>query len=117
VSYRASIDIFIPNFFLVILLTILVSVAYHIVRDVCRESNRSKRYGPLACSTCVLPEPNPNVVDVEVGEGGFVKAAHSSVVEVINEDLNPYLKNMFETVLLNPGYLFDIITKHVFMFH
>jgi hypothetical protein len=32
----------------------------------------------------VLPEPNPNVVDVEVGEGGFVEAAHPSVVEVIN---------------------------------
>ncbi len=72
--------------FLVILLTILVSLAYHIVRDVCWELNRSKRYGQLACSTCVLPEPNPNVVDVEVGEGGFVEAAHPSVVEVINED-------------------------------
>ncbi len=68
-----------------ILLTLLVSLTYHVVRDVCRESNRSKRYGQLACSTCVLPEPNPNVVDVEVGEGGFVKAAHPSVVEVINE--------------------------------
>ncbi len=74
------------NFFLVILLTILVSLAYHIVRDVCWESNRNKRYGQLACSTCVLPETNPNVVDAEVGEGGFVEAAHSSVVEVINED-------------------------------
>jgi hypothetical protein len=72
--------------FLVILLTILVSLAYHIVRDVCWESNRSKRYGQLACSTCVLPDPNPNVVGVEVGEGGFVEAAHPSVVEVINED-------------------------------
>jgi hypothetical protein len=71
--------------FLVILLTILVSLAYHIVRDVCRESNRSKRYGQLACSTCVLPGPNPNVVDVEVGESGFVEAAHSSVVEVVSE--------------------------------
>ena len=86
-SCRALIDIFIPNFFLVILLTILVSFAYHVVRDVCRELNRSKRYGQLACSTCVLPEPNPNVVDVEVGEGGFVEAAHSSVVEVISEFL------------------------------
>ena len=84
-SCRALIDIFIPNFFLVILLTILVSFAYHVVRDVCRESNRSKRYGQLACSTCVLPEPSPNVVDVEVDEGGFVEAAHSSVVEVISE--------------------------------
>jgi hypothetical protein len=35
----------------------------------------------------VLPEPSPNVVDVEVGEGGFVEAAHSSVVEVISEFL------------------------------
>ncbi len=69
---------------LVILLTILVSLTYHVVRDVCRESNRSKRYGQLACSTCALPEPNPSVVDVEVGEGGFVEAAHSSVVEVIS---------------------------------
>ena len=102
---------FIPNFFLVILLTILVSFAYHVVRDVCRELNRSKRYGQLACSTCVLPEPNPNVVDVEAGEGGFVEAAHSSVVEVINEDFIQYLKRMFETVLVNSGYLFDIITK------
>jgi hypothetical protein len=64
-----------------------VSLAYHIVRDACWESNRSKRYGQLACSMCVLPEPNPNVVDVEVGEGGFVEAAHPSVVEVINNDL------------------------------
>jgi hypothetical protein len=39
----------------------------------------------------VLPEPNPNVVDVEVGEGGFVEAAHPSVVEVIND------KNFFYT--------------------
>ena len=70
-----------------ILLTILVSFAYHVVRDVCRESNRSKRYGQLACSTCVLPEPSSNVVDVEVDEGGFVEAAHSSVVEVISEFL------------------------------
>jgi hypothetical protein len=73
------------EFLLVILLTILVSFAYHVVRDVCRESNRSKRYGQLACSTCVLPEPSPNVVDVEVGESGFVEAAHSSVVEVISD--------------------------------
>ncbi len=29
----------------------------------------------------MLPEPSPNVVDVEVDEGGFVEAAHSSVVE------------------------------------
>jgi hypothetical protein len=35
----------------------------------------------------VLPGPNPNVMDVEVGEGGFVEAAHSSVVEVISEFL------------------------------
>jgi hypothetical protein len=69
----------------VILLTILVSLAYHIVRDDCWESNRSKRYGQLACSTCVLPEANPNVVGAEVDEGGFVEAAHSSVVEVIYE--------------------------------
>ncbi len=68
-----------------ILLTILVSFAYHVVRDVCWESDRSKRYGQLACSTCVLPEPSPNVVDVEVDEGGFVEAAHSSVVEVISD--------------------------------
>jgi hypothetical protein len=34
----------------------------------------------------VLPEANPNVVGAEVNEGGFVEAAHSSVVEVINED-------------------------------
>jgi hypothetical protein len=87
VSCRALIDILIPNFFLVILLTILVSFAYHVVRDACRELNRSKRYGQLACSMCVLPGPNPNVVDVEVGEGGFVEAAHSSVVEVISEFL------------------------------
>jgi hypothetical protein len=59
----------------------------------------------------VLPEPNPNVVDVEAGEGGFVEAAHSSVVEVINEYLVRYLKRMFGTVLVNSGYLFDIITK------
>jgi hypothetical protein len=85
VSCRALIDIFIPNLFLVILLTILVSFAYHVVRDVCREPNRSKRYGQLACSMCVLPGPNPNAVDVEVGEGGFVEADHSSVVEVISE--------------------------------
>ncbi len=81
-----------------ILLTILVSFAYHVVRDVCRESNRSKRYGQLACSTYVLPEPNPNVVDVEDGEGGFVEAAHSSVVEVISELLynsrRAYLKSV-----------------------
>ncbi len=70
-----------------ILLTILVSFAYHVVRDVCRESNRSKQYGQLACSTCVLPEPSPNAVDVEVDEGGFVEVAHSSVVEVISECL------------------------------
>ncbi len=63
-----------------------MSLAYHIVRDVCWESNRSKRYGQLACSTYVLPEANPNVVGTEVDEGGFVEAAHSSVVEVINED-------------------------------
>ncbi len=68
-----------------ILLTILVSLAYHIVRDVCWDSNRSKRYGQLACSTCVLPEANPNVVGAEVDENGFVEAARSSVVEVINE--------------------------------
>ncbi len=65
-----------------------MSFTYHVVRDVCRESNRSKRYGQLACSTCMLPGPNPNVVDVEVGEGGFVEAAHSSVVEVISEFLS-----------------------------
>jgi hypothetical protein len=70
----------------VILLTILVSVAYHVVRDVCWESNRSKRYGQLACSTCVLPDVSPNKVGAEVDEGGFVEAAHSSVVKVINED-------------------------------
>ncbi len=64
-----------------------MSFAYHVVRDVCRESNRSKQYGQLACSTRVLPGPNPNEVDVEVGEGGFVEAAHSSVVEVISEFL------------------------------
>jgi hypothetical protein len=87
VSCRALIDIFIPNYFLVILLTILVSFAYHVVRDVCREANRSKRYGQLASSTCVLPGPNPNALDVEVGEGGFVEAAHSSVMEVISEFL------------------------------
>ncbi len=87
-SCRALIEIFFFRIsFLVILLTILVSFAYHVVRDVCRESNRSKRYGQLACSTCVLPGPNPNVVDAEVGEGGFVEAAHSSVVEVISEFL------------------------------
>jgi hypothetical protein len=34
----------------------------------------------------VLPEANPNKVGAEVDEGGFVEAAHSSVVEVINED-------------------------------
>ncbi len=77
---------FYSELFLVILLTILVSLAYHIVRDVCWESNRSKRYGQLACSTCVLPEANPNKVGAEVDEGGFVEAAHSSVVEVIYED-------------------------------
>ncbi len=89
---------FYSEFLLVILLTILVSFAYHVVRDMCRESNRSKRYGQLACSTCVLPEPSPNVVDVEVGEGGFVEAAHSSVVEVISEFLfntrRAYLKSI-----------------------
>jgi hypothetical protein len=46
----------------------------------------------------VLPEPSPNVVDVEVGEGGFVEAAHSSVVEVISEFLfniqKAYLKSV-----------------------
>jgi hypothetical protein len=77
--------IFYSVFFLVILLTILVSVAYHIVRDVCWESNRSKRYGQLACSTCVLPEATPSKVGAEVEEGGFVEAAHSSVVEVISK--------------------------------
>jgi hypothetical protein len=45
----------------------------------------------------VLPEPSPNVVDVEVDEGGFVEAAHSSVVEVISEFLfntqRAYLKS------------------------
>jgi hypothetical protein len=34
----------------------------------------------------VLPEANPNMVGTEVDEGGFVEAAHSSVVEVTNED-------------------------------
>ncbi len=75
--------IFYSESFLVIFLTILVSVAYHIVRDVCWESNRSKRYGQLACSTCVLPEATPSKMGAEVDEGGFVEAAHSSVVEVI----------------------------------
>ncbi len=69
-----------------ILLTILVSLAYHIVRDVCWESNRIKRYGQLACSTCALPAANPKMVGAEVDEGGFAEAGHSSVVEVINED-------------------------------
>ncbi len=45
----------------------------------------------------MLPEPSPNVVDVEVDEGGFVEAAHSSVVEVISELLfntqRAYLKS------------------------
>ncbi len=98
-----------------ILLTILVSFAYHVVRDVCRESNRSKRYGQLACSTCVLPEPSPNVVDVEVGEGGFVGAAHSSVVEVISE-FYLLLKSMCETVLLNSGYCLILLSSK-FIFH
>jgi hypothetical protein len=60
-----------------------VSVAYHVVRDVCWESNRSKRYGQLACSTCVLPEATPSKADAEIDDGGFVGAAHSSAVEVI----------------------------------
>ncbi len=83
VSCRASFDILLRIFFLVIFLTILVSVAYHIVRDVCWESNRSRRYGQLACSTCVLPAATPSKVGAEVDDGGFVEAAHSSVVEVI----------------------------------
>ncbi len=75
--------IFYSESFLVIFLTILVSMAYHVVRDVCWESNRSKRYGQLACSTCVLPEVTPSKVGTEGDDGGFVEAAHSSVVEVI----------------------------------
>jgi hypothetical protein len=34
----------------------------------------------------VLPEANPSKVGAEVDEGGFVEAAHSSVVEVIYEE-------------------------------
>jgi hypothetical protein len=64
-----------------------VSAAYHIVRDVCWESNRGKRYGQLACSTCVLPEATPSTVGAIVDEGGFVEAAHSSVVKVISKDV------------------------------
>ncbi len=60
-----------------------MSVAYHVVRDVCWGANRSKRYGQLACSTCVLPEATPSKVGAEVDDGGFVGAAHSSAVEVI----------------------------------
>jgi hypothetical protein len=74
--------IFLLRILLVILLTVLVSAAYHIVLDVCWESSRSKRYGQLACSTCVLAEATPSKVGAEVDEGGFVEAAHSSVVEV-----------------------------------
>jgi hypothetical protein len=47
----------------------------------------------------VLPEPSPNVVDVEVDEGGFVEAAHSSVVEVIS---NFFLFNI-QRAYLKPG--------------
>ncbi len=88
--------IFLLRILLVIFLTILVSVAYHIVRDGCWESNRSKRYGQLACSMCVLPEATPSKVGAEVDEGGFVEAAHSSVVEVINEDFNSYVVNTLD---------------------
>ncbi len=59
-----------------------MSVAYHIVRDVCWESNRSKRYGQLACSTCVLPESPSSKAGAEVDDGDFVGAAHSSAVKV-----------------------------------
>ncbi len=80
--------IFYSESFLVIFLAVLVSVAYHVVRDVCWESNRSKRYGQLACSTCALPEATPSKVGTDVDDGGFVEAAHSSVVEVIIKYFN-----------------------------
>lgn len=69
---------------LVILVAILVSLAYHVLRDACCESNQTKRYGPLACSNCVLPTAGPKGVGSEVDEGGFAESGHSSVVEVIN---------------------------------
>jgi hypothetical protein len=69
---------------LVILLATLVSLAYHVLRDTCCESNRVKHYGQLACSTCVLPTASPKMVDSEVDEGGFAESGHSSVVEVTN---------------------------------
>jgi hypothetical protein len=45
---------------------------------------------------CVLPEATPSKVGAEVDEGGFVEAAHSSVVEVINEDFNSYVVNTLD---------------------
>ena len=69
---------------LVILVAILVSLAYHVLRDACCESNQTKRYGLLACSNCVLPTAGPKGVGSEVDEGGFAESGHSSVVQVIN---------------------------------
>ncbi len=74
-----------------------MSVAYHVVRDVCWESNRSKRYGPLACSTCVLPEATPSKADAEIDDGGFVGEAHSSAVEVIIKYFTQFVKTCLLT--------------------
>jgi hypothetical protein len=68
---------------LVILVAILVSLANHVLRDACCESNRAKRYGQLACSNCMLPTVVSKMDDAESDEGGFAESGHSSVVEVI----------------------------------
>ena len=69
---------------LVILVAILVSLAYHVLRDACCESDRTKRYGQLACLNCVLPTAVSKMDDAEADEGGLAESGHSSVVEVIN---------------------------------
>jgi hypothetical protein len=68
----------------VILVAILVSLAYHVLRDACCESDRTKRYGQLARLNCVLPTAVSKMDGAEVDEGSFAESGHSSEVEVIN---------------------------------